>query len=574
MTSKKIGLREIVLSVWELLDHRERKLAQIFIAMSILATLLEMLSLGIVVPLLYAFSASAQSQNTGLFGIFMSLSFIRDLTLFHTLLLLVILFSLKNIFLLFLARFQAKYVFGIEEALSNRIYQIYLYQPYSFFLQHNSAQLLRNIMREPSQFAHNSLSPLCSLVTEFFISVGIVSLLILVNPLGTITSLALFGVVGYFFYVFAHQRISLWGRDHQFHEGRRLQNLQEGFGSIKEILIGALQDKFTAAYAEHMRAGSLAGINQQSIQSAPRLFIELFAVVVLSISIWFFSHLDPAMLLPIIGLYAASAFRLMPGINRIINSLQSLRYSASTVQLLKKELTLDVKTHIRKGAPIHFKKNINLEKISFSFNKNARILFNDANVIIKKGDVVFLSGPSGSGKTTLVDIICGLQQPTSGRVLVDGADISGDIASWQKHIAYVHQTTFLLDGTIKENIIFSTSKEAIDEDRLREVCRISGVNEIVHSLPGGIDTRVGERGSNLSGGQRQRIGLARALYRGGDLLILDEATNALDAKLEAEIVRNILGFTSGMTKIWITHNVNLLNNTQNIYVGDGSIRKI
>lgn len=567
-----VGLKKTIATIWGLLDLGQKKSAKFFVGLSVVATFLEMMSLGIIIPLLYAFTSNTHSQATGVLGYLFNFSLIKNLSLISILELMIILFAIKNIFLIFLVRFQAKFVFGVEEALSNKIYRLYLNQPYPFFLKNNSAQLLRNVMREPSQFAHNALSPLCLLITELFISSGVISLLISINPLGAISSFVLFGGIGYIFYAFAHQKIAKWGRDHQFHEGKRLQNLQEGFGSIKEILIGSLQNKFATAYAAHMNAGVVAGINQQSVQAAPRLFIEIFAVIVLAGAVGFFGETEPAMLLPVIGLYAAAAFRLMPSINRIINALQSLRYAESSAHLLATELaqknisSFEVKSH-----EVTFNKCIELKNISFQYESSASLLFQNISFSIRKGEVIFLSGPSGAGKTTLVDIICGLQRPTSGELLVDGVDVVAFIKDWQKHIAYVPQTTFLLDGTIRENIAFGKLNHDIDEKRLDEVCKAAMLDEVINGLPQGIETIVGERGSSLSGGQRQRIGIARALYRGGSLLVLDEATNALDAKLEAEVVLNILDFTKGITKIWIAHNVDLLGNVNKVVVKNQGI---
>lgn len=572
MSYVNTSLEKIIATIWSLLESGQKKSAKLFVCLSVVATLLEMMSLGMIIPLLYAFTSNTHSQATGVLGYLFNFSLIKNLSLISILELMIILFAIKNIFLIYLVRFQAKFVFGVEEALSNKIYRLYLNQPYPFFLKNNSAQLLRNIMREPSQFAHNALSPLCLLITELFISSGVISLLIAINPLGAISSFLLFGGIGYIFYAFAHQKIAKWGRDHQFHEGKRLQNLQEGFGSIKEILIGSLQNKFATAYASHMNAGVVAGVKQQSVQAAPRLFIEIFAVIVLAGVVGFFSEIEPTMLLPIIGLYAAAAFRLMPSVNRIINALQSLRYSESSAHLLATELAQkDISPFEVKSGEVTFNQCIELKNISFQYESSTSLLFQNISFSISKGEVIFLSGPSGAGKTTLVDIICGLQRPTSGRLLVDGIEVETFIKDWQKHIAYVPQTTFLLDGTIRENIVFGQLNHDIDEQRLDEVCKAARLDEVINRLPQGIETRVGERGSSLSGGQRQRVGIARALYRGGSLLVLDEATNALDAKLEAEIVLNILEFTKGITKIWIAHNDDLLRNVKKVVVKNQGI---
>lgn len=575
MSYVNTSLQKIIATIWSLLESDQKKSAKLFVCLSVVATLLEMISLGMIIPLLYAFTSNTHSQTTGFLGYLFNFSLIKNLSLISILELMIILFAIKNIFLIFLVRFQAKFVFGVEEALSNKIYRLYLNQPYPFFLKNNSAQLLRNVMREPSQFAHNALSPLCLLITELFIASGVISLLIAINPLGAISSFVLFGGIGYIFYAFAHQRIAKWGKDNQFHEGKRLQNIQEGFGSIKEILIGSLQNKFATAYARHMNAGVVAGINQQSVQAAPRLFIEIFAVIVLAGAVRFFSETEPAMLLPVIGLYAAAAFRLMPSVNRIVNALQSLRYSESSAHLLATELAhKNISSFEANSHEVTFNQCIELKNISFQYESSTSLLFQNTIFSIKKGEVIFLSGPSGAGKTTLVDIICGLQHPTSGRLLVDGVEVETFIKDWQKHIAYVPQTTFLLDGTIRENIVFGDPGHDIDEQRLDEVCRVARLDEVINSLPQGIETKVGERGSSLSGGQRQRIGIARALYRGGSLLVLDEATNALDAKLEAEVVLNIIEFTKGITKIWIAHNSIYLPGSKHLLVDEHGVRML
>jgi ABC-type multidrug transport system fused ATPase/permease subunit len=567
MVLMNTGHNKNIATIWGLLDLGQKKSAKLFILMSIVATFFEMLSMGMIIPLLYTFTSTDQSHATGILVYILNIPWMKNLSIYHMLGLMVIFFAMKNIFLFFLGRFQARFVFEVEETLSNKVYKVYLRQTYPFFLKNNSAQLIRNVMREPSQFAHNALSPLCLLITELFIFSGVISLLIMINPLGAICSFIFFGSIGYIFYSIVHQRIAKWGRDHQFHEGKRLQNLQEGFGSIKEILISSLQHKFASVYAIHMNAGVVAGVNQQSIQAAPRLFIEIFAVVVLAGVVSFFSESEPVALLPIIGLYAAAAFRLMPGVNRIINALQSLRYSESSVQLLAKEL--DQKNILffeTKGRQVIFNRCIELKNFSFKYESGNDYLFKNANLTIKKGEAVFLSGPSGVGKSTLVDLICGLQQPTSGELLIDGIEIKACTNDWQKHIAYVPQTTFILDETIKQNIVFGGLNQDIDEKRLYEVCRVVRLDEVISRLPQGIETRVGERGGGLSGGQRQRIGIARALYKGGNLLILDEATNALDAELKAEVVQNILDFTEGVTKIWITHDIDLMCNVKKMVI--------
>ncbi|WAW09102.1 ABC transporter ATP-binding protein/permease [Oxalobacter vibrioformis] len=540
--------------VWGLLPVKSRRQAKLLVVMMAVATILETIGLGMIIPFLGSLVASNSSEiaSGGMLGnlnVFFAQFSLGEITLG-----LLVLFTFKNIYLAIQTYFQSKFIFTLEAHLSIRLLRLYLEKPYSFFLNHNSAQLIRNIIGEVGSFCHYAVAPLCILISEILIGVGILCVLIAVNPLGAILMVGLLGFIGYLFHARVRRLILKWGEERQYHEGMRQQKLQECFGVLKEIKIAGLQKQFSAAYAKHAHGSCNAGKRNQTLQSVPRLFLEVMAVFVLVLVVLFAGATETASVIPIIGLYAAAAFRLMPSANRIMNGLQAIRYSYPSITLLSELFASGNSSDVQAiRRPLPFRQNICLSNVDFCYADSQKPVLRSVNLQINKGEIICISGPSGAGKSTLIDILCGLLPPSSGTVLVDGIGIDDNEESWQKYISYVPQTIFLVDGTIKENITLGEEEALIDSERLRDVVRICGLEEMVNSHPENLDIDVGERGAKISGGQKQRIGLARAIYRAKEVLVLDEATNALDAHIENEVISNIGQLKDKMTVIWITH---------------------
>lgn len=538
------------------------------------ATLLETLGLGMIIPFLSSLVPS--EMPTAASGGAIASEIIRWFSRYppETIVVgLLLVFVIKNVYLGALAHFQSKFIFGLEADLSKGLLERSLEKPYIFFIGNNSAQIIRNIIGEVSHFCHNAVAPTCGLVAEILVAIGIIALLILVNPSGAVMMAAALGVIGSLFHRQVRNRVAHWGEARQHHEGMRLQKLQESFGALREIKIAGLQTQFCAAYAKHTDGSCASGRRQQTIQNLPRLLLEILAVLALVMVVLSSKGPQRVGMIPVLGLYAAAAFRLMPSANRILNSLQAIRFAKPSIDLLMKEFVdANVKKNSIADVEFPFEKNLSLKDVEFRYSEQGSPVFKSVNLEIKKGDVICVMGPSGAGKSTLVDVLCGLLPPSSGNVLVDGQAIEGKEHLWQKHIAYVPQVIFLIDGTIKENIALGVSPAEIDEHRLLTVIKTCGLEELVSSHPDGLNASVGERGAKISGGQRQRIGLAREIYRGRDVLILDEATNALDARTEAEVVASIGQSRNQMTIIWITHGTTPLRYADKVVtVQDGCV---
>ena len=273
-------------------------------------------------------------------------------------------------------------------------------------------------------------------------------------------------------------------------------------------------------------------------------------------------------IVPLLGLFAAAAFRLMPSLTRIMNSVQGIFYNRPAVDSVYKEFNQEsFQNNINEisSTKIFLTKEIDLKNISFRYSDSNPFILQDINLNIKKGTTIGLIGESGIGKTTLINIILGLIQPTKGSIHVDGISISENIKSWQSQIGYVPQNIYLADDTIKKNIAFALPEEKIDNNLVKKAVMNAKLDNLINSLNDGLDTNVGEFGDKISGGQRQRIAIARALYTDPKVLILDECTNSLDVKTEKQILNEVNSLKGKKTIIMITHRLLTLENCDHIY---------
>ena len=209
------------------------------------------------------------------------------------------------------------------------------------------------------------------------------------------------------------------------------------------------------------------------------------------------------------------------------------------------------KLHRFKKDLVQFKKDFELNHISFKYNDGNQNIFENFNLRIEKGKSIAFLGKSGSGKTTLINIICGLLRPTTGEILVDGKPINEKVAGWQQNIGLISQDNYLLDDTLENNIIFLNNKDSIDKKKLDDAIFYSGVSDFLDELKHGLNTEIGEKGSILSSGQIQRVGLARLLYRDPEVLILDEFTNSLDPNNEDFILEKLKQLQNKKNKTYV-----------------------
>jgi ATP-binding cassette, subfamily B, bacterial PglK len=473
----------------------------------------------------------------------------------YGMLVLLLIYTVKVGFLAFLAWKQAHFVFGLNVSISKNLFNNYLHQPYTFHMQRNSAQLIRNVTVEVSQFT-TAISAVSLMVAEALVFLGILFLLMVVEPVGAFLVVTTLCLAGLAFYKITRRAVLRWGESRQYHDGQRIQSLQQGLGGVKDVKVLGREDEFSNEYAFHATKSFSLGKNMSVMQALPRLGLELMAVFGLTILVisLLFQGKSMEALVPILGLFAAAAFRLMPSVNRFLVAIQTVRYNMPVIDVLYAERTFLTQNQFSDcSEPMQFDDTLELKNIDFSYPGSSNLSLNNVRVNIKKGSIVGIIGGSGAGKSTLIDLILGLLSPATGQVLVDGVGINTNLRGWQDQIGYVPQSIYLTDDSIRHNIAFGLPESEINEQAILNAVNSAQLSDFVSELPDGLDTIVGERGIRLSGGQLQRIGIARALYHDPQLLVLDEATSALDIDTEREVMQTVITLREEKTVIIVTH---------------------
>ncbi len=564
-------------SIGLLLSPAERATFVVLIGMMLVGVVLETIGIGLVIPTIALFSRQdIGTRYPQLQPLLALLGHPSGRTLvIYGLLAIFGVYLVKTVYLSVLAWFQNRFIFGIEERLSQHLFSIYLHQPYVQRLQRNSAQLIRNVSAEINLFANSVLTPFMQLLTETLIMAALFAILVRTEPYGTLLVMAVFGLVGLLYNRIVRNKVAGWGESRQYHEAMRQQHLQQGLNGVKEVRLFGRERYFLDQFAAHNHESIRVGRLNTTVGQLPRLWLELMTVgglFVLVLAMLSGSG-DPESVLPKLGLFSVATFRLIPSVNRILFSSQILKYCSPVMLLLTREFAGGVEsrpdTMPGKGK---FHDTIELRNIGFTYPGASRPALRNLNMTISRGASIGIVGPSGSGKSTLVDIFLGLLDPDAGSLVVDGRPVRDDVRWWQSQIGYVPQSIYLTDDTIRRNIAFGIPDDRIDEAAIAAALKAACLDGFVAGLPEGLDTPIGEHGARLSGGQRQRIGIARALYHDPSVLVLDEATSALDLATEKGVVDSIRALQGLKTIIIVAHRLSTIEHCDEVYsVREGMI---
>ena len=551
--------------VWRLLNGRERTgLGWIFVLM-LIGTVLEMFSLGLVVPIVGLLTRPDYIDNipfiVDIFGHPTQAEYITG-----AMGLLVIVYVVKTIFLVWRIWVQRGFSNAVSIRVGNDLYEKYLRQSYAFHLQRNSAVMIRNAQNS-STLMSGIIDPLLLVASEFLVTGGLFALMLWFEPIGSISAIVVFGTFSWIFRRFTSRRIRDWGEARSFHIGKMIQHLQQGFGGIKDVKTLGREEYFIEEYSKHLTGNAYIDRRFSVAQILPRLGMELLTIICLAllVSIMVLSGRSIDHILPVLTLFGAAAFRLLPSLNQVINSFMSIGMNRPILNYLYDDLALSTAEYLNRTKHGHLAKQIEVSNLTFGYEGTEREALSGVSLTVVRGEAVGLIGSSGSGKSTLVDILLGLLEPTSGNVLVDGHDIQENLREWQDQIGYVPQSIFLTDDTLRRNVAFGLPKEKIDDDAVTSAIRLAQLEEFVASLPDGMETLVGERGVRLSGGQRQRIGIARALYNNPDILVLDEATSSLDTETEHGVMQAVQALQGDKTVIIVAHRLSTVEYCDRLY---------
>ena len=561
-----------------LLSREDRFRAIILILMTLVMALIDMLGVASILPFVAVLAnpeiiqtnniLSLVYQSVKNFGIENEQQFLIAMGIF-VFLLLIISISFKAV----TTYIQIRYIKICEHNISVRLIKGYLYQPYSWFLNRNSAILGKSILSEVSNVVGKGLSPMMNLITNFFTTLTLFFLLIVVEPkltfIAIITISLFYGLV----YKFNLNLLNNIGKEVFNANEERFKISTEAFGGFKEMKVGSLEETYLNLFSKPSKIIAQNSGLWSVLNQIPRFTLEAVTFGGMLLIILFFMTItgDITKVLPIITLYAFAGYRLMPALQKIYISFTSLRYVGPTLDSLYNDFK-NLKPKIEKEYKdtLKLNKKICLKNIYYNYPNTSKTALKNINLDIPVNKTIGLVGATGSGKTTTIDIILGLLEAQKGTLEVDGKVIDmNNKRAWQCSIGYVPQQIFLSDNTVSANIAFGVNINDINQEAVEHAAKIANLNEfVINELPLKYQTIIGERGIRLSGGQRQRIGIARALYHKPKVLILDEATSALDNLTEKAVMNAIHNSENNITKILVAHRLSTVRYCDNIFLFD------
>ena len=493
---------------------------------------------------------------------------------------LALIFLIKNFFLGLLTWKKSYFTYSIQNYYSKKLMNIYLKKPYSFHVNNNSSKLINTIVNETSLASGQFIISIIDLVIDAMIIAALFFLLLSVEPIITISMILIFIFFGSLYFFLVKQKLLKYGYIRQKTYADQLKLYKEIFSNIKFFLIHKKTKKVIDEISVNLNKIKDFNVKYIFISAFPKLLFEYIIIIIFCLLIISFIYSEFLLienLIPSLALFSAAAFRMLPSSNKILLSLQKIKYSKSAIELIYEEIKNDYNEKLAEKTDLSFNfKKLSLKNLSFKYESANKFLFKDISLDISKGKIYGITGLTGSGKTTLADIIMCLNNKVDGKILLnDSLNLNEYKNSWQKLIGYVPQNIYLLDDTIKNNIAFGEFSNDIDEATLLKSIKLAKLEKLINNLEKGYDTNIGENGSKLSGGQIQRVGIARALYANPQVLILDEITSSLDVNTEEEIIDVIKNLKGEKTIILITHRLNMLKICDDVFeLNNGLLIKI
>jgi len=458
--------------------------------------------------------------------------------------------------------------------LSVRLLELYLSQPYDFFLTRNSSDLTQTILIEVGRATSGVIMQSLQGLSKLMIVIYLIALLIYVNPMIAFSAALFLGGIYSIIYTFFKKKLNLNGIQQSTAQFSIFKAINEVMSGIKDVKLKGSEQEFTNRFS--LPAKNVATIISQKVLIAtlPKYFLEVVAfggITAIIISLISIREGSNSSIFPIISLYVMIGYRLLPAFQQIYTSFAEIRFNLPAFDNLAVEFSKSksIKKSLINQASISFRDKLELNKISFEYEGAQTTVLNELDLTIAHNSTVGLIGATGSGKTTLIDIVLGLLVPDSGKITVDGVEINTkNKFGWQKKIGYVPQSIYLTDDTILSNIAFAVPFDEIKMEQVVQAAKMANLDSFIKTLPDQYETFVGERGVRLSGGQRQRIGIARALYHDPSILVLDEATSSLDGITEEVIIEAINNLSHKKTIIMIAHRLSTVKDCDIIHLMD------
>ena len=553
--------------LWATLLPRQRWSAAGVFVLMLVGTALETVNIGLILPVLAVLTGDSAAVPSALRPWVEALGNLASTrAVILVLLALIGVYAIKSAFLLFAAFWSSRFARIVQAETSTRLFTVFLSQPWQYHLQTRSSAIQQAI-NETQNLAIICIQAI-QVLSELLVLAGLLGLLLVVEPLGTAVVAGVLGCTFWLFNRVFRPRTLRWAAVRQDHARRLIEHTQQAVGGARELKVGGSEQEFLDRFRTQAEGVARMASRKALVEQSPRQVFELVALValVLLASVLAAEGRSPGGVLPVLGLFATVAFRILPSVNHTALTLQRLHQYEPVLAALRSHLALE--RSLPPPAPTYtrpFRDRIRLEAVDYRYSERPEPALRGIDLDIPRGAKVGIIGGSGAGKSTLVDVLLGLLPPTRGRVTVDGVDIHDDIRGWQWAIGYVPQAIYLADDTIRRNVAFGVPERCIDDAAVHHALVAAQLDDFVAGLPAGVETKTGEFGARLSGGQRQRIGIARALYHDPQLLVLDEATSALDDDTEREVMAAVDALHGVKTLVIVAHRLSTVENCDLVY---------
>ena len=561
----------MIKELWQHLTKQRRKQFFLLLILMILASIMEIVSIGAVVPFLGALTSPEQIYQHQLAQ---PLIQILEITEPNQLLLpLSIIFIVATLIaavvrlLLLYATTRLSYAAGAD--ISINIYRRTLYQDYSVHTSRNSSEIINSIITKTNTVIGQLLVPILTLVGSVIIMLGIISIIFTINAQVALITFSIFAFLYWVITFFTKKSLQKNSQLIANKSTKMVKSLQEGLGGIRDVLINGTQEFYCKLYQDADLSLRRASGDNVFIGQSPRYLMEGVGMVLIATIAYSLTLQEGGIVvaIPVLGALAVSAQKLLPALQMAYNSYSSIKGAKSSFEDVLYLLDQSLPEYTNQPTPkaIQFDKEIKLTNLSFRYTQESPWVLKNINLSLKKGSCIGFIGSTGSGKSTLLDIIMGLLPIIEGNLIIDQKEIDDkNFRSWQAHIAHVPQNIYLSDSSIEENIAFGISKDKINHQQVKKAAQQAQIGELIEQWEDGYQTIVGEQGVRLSGGQRQRIGIARAFYKKSNVLIFDEATSALDNETEQEVMEAIKDLGGEITVLIIAHRLTTLRDCDKV----------
>ena len=559
---------------WSVLSLKDKKIIFTLFFFMILVSFLEVLSIGVLIPLInFIFDPQSNQKIVEIFNYKILNNF--DLTAINTILFLIfVMYFAKFLFLLFYSYYNSSALLKISVNLKSSLFKKYINKDYLFHLNNNSSLLIRNVQNEVDVLMNSYVAPFLTFILSVTNTLFIFGFLLIYSFKSSMIVILIFTIVGLALGFSVKTRLKKIGESRRLYFLNILKNLRQSFTLIKEIKLMAKEKFFIDKLNLNNFNLARLGVQRGVIGALPRITFEFLFVVIIISSIFYVNliNLKIENFLSILAIYAIAAFRIMPLLNGLSVAYQKIKFGSPVVNMLRILNQKDLnENYFNKDTSesLKFEKKIVFNNISFSYPFTKKKVLQNLNFEINKGDIVGIVGDNASGKSTLVNIICGLLKPTTGYFSVDENKIS-NVINFQKKIGYIPQQINLIDGDVKSNISLGSDESDINLGRLSKSMSIVNLSPSL-----GINDLIYENGKNISGGQKQKIAIARALYNEPEILILDEPTSAMDLNAEKQFIEMVCNLQTTKTVIIVSHRLQALDNCNVIFkLIDGQISKL